>query len=104
MRLINDGQKIFGEVGEERIGRLPRLPTVEMPRIILNAVTVAEFTYHRDILPRSPFQALRFEYFSGGIQDLQTLLQFYFYIGDRGFRNSFGGRRLPGGKEAGGGG
>src|SRR5206468_133238 len=35
--LVDDEQVVFGEVVEERVGRLPRGPAVQVPRVVLDA-------------------------------------------------------------------
>src|SRR3989344_3913397 len=67
------------------MGRLPRFTAVKMPRIILNAVAETEFSYHRYVLARAPFEALRFKYLARCIEFLKLFRKFQFDVRERRF-------------------
>ena len=64
MRFVDNKKKVsrpiflLRKVVEERIGRLAVVTPIKVPRIILDAITKAEFAYHRYVLSRAAFDTL----------------------------------------------
>jgi hypothetical protein len=61
VRLVDDAQPVFGEVVEERVGRLARLPAVDVTRVILDPGAEPELPKHLQIVVGAHPQALCLE-------------------------------------------
>ena len=58
MRLIDDQQRVIGEILVQGRRRLPGLATGKVARVILHALAVAEFADHLDVVTGALLQAL----------------------------------------------
>ncbi len=61
MALVDDEQVVLGEVVEQRVGRLPRGPAVQVARVVLDAGAEAHLGEQLEIVARALLQALRLE-------------------------------------------
>ena len=59
--LVDHEEVVVGEVVEQGERRLTRLATVDMHRVVLDAVAVAELTHHLEVIRRAHPETLRFE-------------------------------------------
>src|SRR5206468_9322842 len=59
--LVDDEQVVFREVVEQRVGRLPRGPAVQVPRVVLDAGGEAHLGEQLEVVARALLQALRLE-------------------------------------------
>jgi hypothetical protein len=75
VRLVDDEEKVLREVVEQRRRRLARTPTREMPRIVLDAVAVAELLDHLEVEHRALVEALCFEELAAPVQFGQPFLE-----------------------------
>jgi hypothetical protein len=66
--LVDDHQRVLGQVVQERGRRLPRGPPREMPRVVLDAVAVADLAQHLQVEHRALEEAL-------GLQQLALSLE-----------------------------
>jgi hypothetical protein len=59
--LVDDHQRVVGQVVEQRRRRLARRAARQMARVVLDAVAVADLAHHLEVEHRALVQALRFE-------------------------------------------
>ncbi len=83
VRLVDHEQEVVGEEVEQRVGRLPRLATVEVPRIVLDARTEAQLLQHLEIEGGAHPQALGLEQLLLGLEFFQTRCELVFDRADR---------------------
>ena len=62
MALVDDQQRIVRQVVEQRRRRLAGRPAGEMPRVVLDAVAVADLLHHLEVEHRPLMQPLRLEH------------------------------------------
>ena len=74
--LVDDEQVVVGEVVEQGERRLAVLATVDVHRVVLDAVAVAEFAHHLEVVRGAHPQALRLEQLVVLLELLQPHLQF----------------------------
>ena len=68
MALVDDDQRIARQVVEQRRRRLARRAAGQVPRIVLDAVAVADLTHHLQIEHRALVQPLRLEQLAFALQ------------------------------------
>ena len=61
MGLVNNEQKILGKIVHQRKGRLARLASRQMPRIVFDAGAIAHLVHHFQIVIGALLQALRLQ-------------------------------------------
>ena len=66
--LVDDGEEVLGEEVEQGVGRLPRLPAVEVAAVVLDAVDHAHLGQHLQVVLGPQPEAL-------GLQQLVLLLE-----------------------------
>ena len=81
--LVDDAQKVFREVIDERIRGLARSAPVKMARVILDSRAEAHRLDHFQIVVRAHLQALRFEELAFLLELLQSLAQLVLDGADR---------------------
>ena len=74
--LVDDAQKVFREVIDERIRGLARSAPVKMARVVLDPRAEAHRLDHFQVVIRAHLQALRFEKLAFLLELLQSLAQF----------------------------
>ena len=92
--LVNHNQEIVREKVQKGIRRLSFTSTIHMARIVLNAVCIAHFTQHFDIILRTLFQALGFQKLAFFLKDSQLLLQLSLNLSNRHFHVVFIGHEV----------
>ena len=73
--LVDDEQEVVGEVVEQRERRLARAATVDVHRVVLDAVAVADLLHHLEVVLRAHAQPLRLEQLALLLEPGQPLLQ-----------------------------
>ena len=80
--LVDDEQVVVGEVVEQRVGRLARLPAVDVHRVVLDAVAEADLLHHLEVVLRAHAQALGLEQLALLLEPGQALLQLHLDVDD----------------------
>ena len=78
MAFVHDHKEVVGEIVEKRVWRLPRFTTVDMGRVVLDAVAESKFRHHLEVVLRAHTQTLRFKQFVFAFELCQLLLQLGF--------------------------
>ena len=73
----NKKQGVLGEVIQERVGRLPRLPPVQVAGVIFDSGAVPHFLDHLDIIVRALLQALGLQELAVGLELAEPLGEFF---------------------------
>ena len=73
--LVDHHEVVVGEVVEQRVRRLAAAATVDRPRVVLDAVAVADFLHHLEVVLRAHPQPLRLEQLALALEVGQPLLQ-----------------------------
>ena len=81
--LVDDDQRVLGQIVHQRRRRLPRPPAGEVPRVVLDAVTEAELAQHLHVEERALLEPLRFQQPVPGAEEGQALREL---LGDGGER------------------
>src|SRR5581483_10262351 len=81
--LVDDQQRIGGEVFEQRRRRLARLAAGQVARIVLDAGARARRLQHLDVEVGALLQSLRLEQAAGAVELGQALLEVDLYLLDR---------------------
>ena len=68
MRFIDDGEEVLAEVVDERVGRLARLPSVEVPRVVLDAAREPHRFEHLEVVVHAHLEPLRLEQLAIGLE------------------------------------
>ena len=82
VRLVDDEQVVVGEVVEQRVRRLARLPAVDVHRVVLDAAAEPDLPHHLEVVLGAHAQALRLEQLALLLEPGQALLQLNLDIGD----------------------
>ena len=61
MALVDDEQEVLGEVVDQRVGRVPGGPAVEVAGVVLDAVAVADLLHHLHVVADPLLDALRLQ-------------------------------------------
>ena len=61
VRLIDDDQEVVREVVQQRVRRRAGPAAVQVPRVVLDAVAVADLAHHLDVVARALLQPLRLQ-------------------------------------------
>ena len=83
MALVDDEQEVVGEVVEQRVRRLAGAAAVDVHRVVLDAVAVADLLHHLEVVLRAHAQALRLEQLALLLEPGQPLLQLGLDADDR---------------------
>ena len=73
--LVDDEQEVVGEVVEQGERRLAVVAAVDVHRVVLDAVAVADLAHHLQVVLRAHPQPLRLEQLALGLEPGQPLLQ-----------------------------
>ena len=73
--LVDDEQEVVGEVVEQRERRLAVVAAVDVHRVVLDAVAVADLGHHLEVVLGAHAQALGLEQLALGLEPRQPLLQ-----------------------------
>ncbi len=73
MRLVEEHHEVVGEVVQQGVGRLPGRATVEVPRVVLDAVAAADLADHLEIVVGAHLQPLRFQQLALGLEGGQAI-------------------------------
>ena len=68
MALVDDRERVGRQVVEQRRRRLARLTAGEVPRVVLDAVAVADLLDHLEVEHRPLVQAVRLEHLAFGLE------------------------------------
>ena len=71
--LVDHHQEVVGEVVEQGVGRLARLPAVEWGGVVLDAVAVADLGHHLEVVLGAHAQPLGLEQLALGLEAGQLL-------------------------------
>ena len=82
MALVDNQQEILRKIIQQGKRWLSWLASINVHRIILNAVTKAHLLHHLKVILCAHRQALSFEQFAIGLKPLQSLLQLFFDSND----------------------
>ena len=77
MALVDDAQVVLGEEVEQRVGGLPRRPSVEMPAVVLDPGAHARLGQHLEIVLGAHAEALRLEQLALLLELLEPLAQLH---------------------------
>src|SRR5689334_19345607 len=80
VRFVDNRQKIFREIGQERKRRLTRGAAIEMAGIVLNAVTKTDIPDHFDIVTRPARQTFIFEQLTLLVEFIEPELELEFNV------------------------
>ena len=69
MAFVDDQQEVFRKVIHQRERRFAWLATINMHRVVLNAVAVADLLHHFEVILGSHTQSLSFQKFSFGFKE-----------------------------------
>ena len=76
VRLVDEGDEVVWKVVEHGVRRGPDGAPVDMPRVVLDAGTVAEHLHHLQVVQRALLDALGLEQFAHALEILQPLVEF----------------------------
>ena len=84
MRLIDEEEKLLGEVVEQRLGRAAGRSSAQRPRVVFDAGAEARLQQHLDVEPGPRRESLGLQQFPLRFQLLQPRLQFPLDLANRG--------------------
>ena len=98
MRLVDDQQEILREVVDQRGGRRPGRPGVDVARVVLDAGAEPDLAHHLDVVVGPHPQPLRLQQLALALQFGEPLLEFLLDGRDR-VRHPLRARHVVGGRE-----
>ena len=82
MGFIHNHEEILGEIIKQRKRRLPGFASVKIAGIVLNALAIADFAHHFDVVQRSLFNALCLKKLVRSLKLVYALPQVVFNLPD----------------------
>ena len=76
MALIDEEDKVFGEIVQQGMGRGPHRPSLDDPGVILDAGAVSQLLHHLDVVEHPLLEALGLHQLLVVLEELESLLQF----------------------------